>query len=473
MPNIVLIVIDALRAGNLGCYSAKNEISPGINKVAEEGVLFEDAYCTWNTTDPSLTTILTGKYPVSHGITNHGDKITKKETDTFCFTETRNLAEILKEHGYTTIAIDWMGRWFKRGFDFYGYKTGTNLFKKLKQYLKYAVNHLDIFRCYTDKRKFRIPSFKDIKGVLNTFLFTRELAEIQDAAVVTDAAIDKLMETAENKFFLFLHYWDVHTPYNCPKQFRKYHGPDNKKVLIDKYNGAVQYVDQQLCRLFKELKDRRIWDDTVIIITSDHGDSLTEHGIYFDHHGLYDETIRVPLIIRYPDVFPKPKRTKGFVQHVDLLPTLLNILEIDCDKFNFDGKILMPLIENRVSEIRPFIYAEESYVQKKRCIRTEKYKYIFATDGKGYCRYCHRIHKGTEELYDLEKDTHENKNIIKNNAAIKKRLKSQIDTFVDNLILNRNKLIETKDIKEEKSDNSYKNEEKNIKNRLRALGYID
>lgn len=469
-PNIILIVIDALRAGSIGCYSDKKITTLNIDKIASEGLLFEDAYCTWNTTDPSLTTILTGKYPASHGIINHGDKITKKEINTLNITGTKNLAEILKGHGYKSIAIDWMGRWFKRGFDYYGHKTDLSLLKKLKQYFKYAVNHLDIFQCYTDKKKFKIPSLKDIKGVLSTFLFTKELAEVQDAEFITDTALNKIREIKKDKFFLFLHYWDVHTPYNCPKQFRKYYSTDKRKILKDRYTGAVQYVDRQIGRLFNKLQERKIMDDTLIIITSDHGESLVEHDIYFDHHGLYDETIHVPLIIRHPGIFNKPQRIKGFVQHTELVPTILGILNINTDGYNFDGKNLSASIENNMLKIRPYVYAEESYVQKKRCIRTDKYKYIYAPDGVGYCRYCHKVHKGLEELYDLERDPGETINIAEEKPSIKNELRLKIDYLIKEIHDKRQKIMENNN---SESVDSYEQDRRKIHKKLKSLGYMD
>ncbi len=473
--NVLLIVIDSLRARNLDIYGASNGLSPNINRVADEGVVFEDAYSTWNTTDQSLTTILTGKYPISHGIIHHGDRIEHRDLVTFDNTRTEALAEILRQYGYETMAVDWMGRWFRRGFDYYDIKKEKKVIKRIAFYLKYALRNIDIFLQYADKRKLGIPSPKDLRGVLRTFLFTKELAEIQNAAFVTDLAIELIKGGKKDNFFLFLHYWDTHTPYNCPREYQSYRGSDRKERLISRYIGAVKYVDQQLGRFFRELKDRNLWDNTIVIITSDHGESLTEHGIFFDHHGLYDVTIQVPLILRYPGISGKAQRIKGFVQHTDLLPTILEALNIDAEKFHLDGTSLTPLIENSVGEIRPFVYCEESYVQKKRAIRTKRYKYIYATDGVGYCSYCHKIHGAVEELYDLRDDPFEQVNIAKGNPNIRKDLKKRLDDFVTYLTLNRQSEKRQKDLvrfDEEPHTYSMDNEEE-IKRKLQSLGYID
>jgi arylsulfatase A-like enzyme len=473
-PNVLLIVIDSLRADDLDIYGGSIGLAH-INNIGSGGVVFENAYSTWNTTDQSLTTILTGKYPQSHGIIHHGDKIEAKDLVTLNKTRTKNLAEILRQYGYKTFAVDWMGRWFKRGFDYYDTKREKNITKRILIYLKYILGHRDIFLQYTDGKKFSIPSLKDAKGVIRTFLFTKQLAEIQNASFVTDLAIEQIRKGEKGNFFLFLHYWDTHTPYHCPREYQSYRGSDRKERLIGRYFGATKYIDEQLGRLFRELKGRNLWDNTIIIITADHGESLTEHDIFFDHHGLYEATIHVPLILRYPAICPKAHRRKGFVQHTDLLPTILGSLNIDAEEFHFDGTSLIPLIENNVPGIRPFAYSEESYVQKKRAIRTERYKYICATDGVGYCSYCHRIHGGPEELYDLKDDPFERVNIVEQNPSIRKDLKQKLDDFVSHLTMRRQREEKQGDLVGfDKETATYgAQEEEEIKRRLQSLGYVD
>ncbi|MFW6130373.1 MAG: sulfatase-like hydrolase/transferase [Atribacterota bacterium] len=469
-PNIILIVIDALRARNLGCFSGNQKISPNIDRVAENGALFEDAYCTWNTTDSSLTTILTGKYPVSHGITNHGDKVTEQDIAIFNSSKTKMLPEILKQKGYKNIAIDWMGRWFKRGFDYYGYDVNYSIFNKIKQYIKYVLSHRRILKFYTNKRKFKFPSIEDIKGVINTFMFTRELAEIQDAKYVTDSAINMIKKNRDKKIFTFIHYWDTHSPYHCPNEFLNPKSDKDKDILIGRYKGAVKYVDKQIGRLVKKLRKMGKLENTLMIITSDHGDSLTEHGIYFDHHGLYNETIHVPLILHYPEKISSDKRVKGFVQHTDLVPTILDIIDSNEFSKDLDGQSLMPVIKGNTDKIRPFIYSEESYVQKKRAIRNSNYKYIYATDGTGYCRYCDKVHQGPEELYDMINDPNELSNIVDEKREIADEMRNEIDRLVCKLEQKRNSISEQKSKKKENFDEK---EMGKIKKKLKSLGYID
>ena len=474
-PNIILVVIDALRFTNIHCCGSPDRDSANIDALAGNGVAFTDAYCTWNTTDPSLTTILSGKYPLSHGITNHGDMVTEQNLALFNSTRTRILPEMLKEHGYTTVAVDWMKRWFKRGFDSYGYTRDRNFLRKMRRYARYIADHREILRCYSTKRKQGIPSFRDMAGVLSTFWFTRELAELQDARRVTDSALEALDRSGSGRFFLFLHYWDTHSPYPCPREFL----PDRRgnanptEKLVNRYRGAVRYVDHQLGRLVRRLREKDILDQTLIMVTSDHGDSLTEHEIYFDHHGLYDQTTHVPLILHYPERLPRGKRVSGFVQHPDLVPTILALLGSADSSLGGDGKDLLPLIRGEIDEIRPFVYCEESYVQKKRAIRTDRYKYIHAVDGEGYCRYCHTVHQGPEELYDLQEDPGETTNIVSERKEIRRTLRVDLDSFIDNLIARRNGGMQHFTGNVPPVSPGDRKEMRETARRLRGLGYLD
>lgn len=445
-PNIILIVIDALRARNLGCYGRDRDSSPNIDKIADKGVLFENVYCSWNTTDQSLTSILSGRYPRTHGIVHHGDKVKPEDLNAFETLNVKLLSQVLqgKDNGYETLAVDWMARWFKRGFDYYGYNPKRNLFRKLIYYiftlpyvhLKYIAAHLGLLRIYSKKRRFSAASlWKGFKGVFRTFLFTFELARIQDACFVTGLAEELIKSSRKENFFLFLHYWDTHTPYNCPRNFfeKKKGHMTSEEVLLAKYNGAVRYVDQQIGRLFDSLREEKLLEDTLIIITSDHGESLWEHDIFFDHHGLYDVTTHVPLILYYPKAFSEPKRVKGLVQHIDLAPTLYELLNIKYKDYELDGASLMPLIRGEKGEIRHFAFNEESYVQRKIGFRTKKFKYIFSPDGVGMCNYCQQVHGGEEELYNLDVDPEEKVNIAVESKIIADEMKKELKDLIKSL----------------------------------------
>lgn len=430
-------MIDALRAKNLGCYGYSKPTSPNIDNLAREGILFENAFSCSNVTDASLTTIFSGMYPLSHGILGHGGRWLGKRVGTV---DTRKLdqsgirllPEMLKAKGYTTLAVDWLGRWHKKGYDYY---SG----------MLHKANPV------------RFP-LKQIEGRLN--LVSRRYAELEKSTIIDEARLVTMY--AENliarnygkKFFLFLHYWDLHWPYAAPAFFYKNITPNgmgrkalnlfrtrkrgwkyDERILDERmmrYDASIAYVDHEIGVLVDALEKYGILDQTLIVLTSDHGESLTEHGIYFDHHGLYDVSIHVPLISRHP-AFPKNKRTTGFAQHFDLVPTILDFLEINKEK-KFDGKSVMSLIYGENTQLHSAVFAEEALYQRKRAIRTADYKYIQALSLKGaICRRCKRIHGGRKELYDLNKDPEEKQNIIEKKTSLAGELEERMSKWIDYL----------------------------------------
>jgi arylsulfatase len=461
MKNVILIVIDALRARNLSCYGYPVETSPNIDNLAREGVLFDNAYCCVPATDPSLTTIFSGKYPISHGIINHGSKVTEEEIREFNRTGTILLPEILKSRGYATVAIDWLGRWHRRGYTQYGVNED-----KFRAWLFALLGRFRTSGHGVASRRFSEPS-ATLPIPTPLFKILRQFGVIrhkEDAKTLTDRAIGVIRENRDRNFSLFIHYWDTHTPYMSPRRYVKSHrkaeadgsqtieemlnqignlesrnyirycmkGAKKTSEAIARYDGAIAFVDDEIGRLVEALRKTGILDQTLIMVTSDHGESLTEHGIYFTHHGLYDETIHVPLIVR-ADGLPKNKRVKGLVQHVDVAPTILEFLDIETE-IAFDGKSLLPLIFDETRRLRPAIYIEEAQVERKRAIRTDEYKYISAlSEEDAICRWCGCVHGGMEELYDLKRDPEETNNIITENPDVANVLRKQLSDWTRHL----------------------------------------
>lgn len=392
---------------------------------------------------------------------------------------------MLQESGFKTFAVDWMGRWFKRGFDFYGYEQDRNIYQKFIHllftlpyvHLRYIIANISLLRIYSKRRK---PSFssmwKGMKGVWNTFRFTFELARIQDADYVTRFAQKIIDETKDDPFFLFLHYWDTHTPYNCPKKYldREKSLRHSIDIIASKYKGAVNYVDRSIGKLTESLKNHKILENTLIIITSDHGESLTEHDIFFDHHGLYEVTTHVPLILYHPNLFPKPKKINGLIQHVDLVPTLCDYLGINDKNLRCDGTSMRQLINGDRENIRKYAFFEESYVQRKIGCRNEAFKYIYAPDGIGTCSYCQKVHAGVEELYDLGKDPEETNNTVNENRMTADQMRAELESLMQNLDLKKQQLLEIEKVTQsDLNDLQDLADQKKIKKKLRSLGYMD
>jgi len=485
-PNILFILVDTLRAKNLGCYGYSKPTSPHIDKLADDGILFENAFSSANTTDPSLTSIFSGKYPISHGITEHAERVRREDIQRFYDSGTLLLPEILKGLCYQTLAVDWLGRWHRRGYDYY---SGVLDAHKLKPHTHLLNSMIS-----------RLPTMQQavLHSLVKPLISVNERKIIDNAKTVTDKAIDLIERFRREEFFLFVHYWDVHAPYTSPthttEQFVNYDYGNGQSVdevlnqfdpkhrafaspripkgvthineVLARYDASIAFVDEQVGRLLIALEKNDVSDETFVILTSDHGESLVEHGIFFDHHGLYDATIRVPLIFRYPSI-PTKKRFRGMVQHVDLVPTILDVLGIYVDILNFDGKSMLPLLE-KGEQIRSAVYVEEYTLERKRAIRTADYKCILALSEKdALCRGCGYVHGGTKELYELDKDHEETHNVVEENPEMAGKLEEKLSKWTKFLEFKKGKRLTG----QAKTYDPFE-DEKIVQERLKALGYF-
>lgn len=412
--NIVLVVIDALRRDRVGTYS-DSPLTPTINDIASEGETFDSAFSCSNVTDSSLTTIMTGQYPTRHGILNHGSYVSKKEYEHV--SATRTLAELLRST-YSTVAVNRKNRWHRRGFD-----------------------------CYLNPEE---PMSQDSEYLLS----------YPQADSVTDKGIKGLSEV-ENQWFLNLHYWDTHIPYrpliNPPDKVQERTYKDKDRPLDEliepiadskwgqslrnfigdsntvgemkrKYDTGVWYADKELGRLVEHLKSCGQYDNTAFIITADHGESLTEHGILFDHHGLYDITTHVPFVVKAPGFDGRESR---FVQHFDVVPTVLDLLDVNYNPDWFDGTSLVPESGSERKLNRDAVYMESAHKARKRSIRTNKYKYIKRIGDRSDCRYCEVAHASNEELYDLSRDRNELENVIRDHQKAATELEERLNGWIE------------------------------------------
>ena len=496
--NVVFIIIDALRARNLSCYGYPKQTTPNIDALARKGVLFEDAFSCTNSTDSSLTSIFSGKYPINHGIVGHGMRLGEEQLKRIAGISF--LHEILKSHGYVTLAVDWLKRWHERNYDVYYdpyhgqrdphgiYKRVTSTYKILK-HIGVILRFLKMGRIYRKGRR-----------MLNYGC---------EAEGITNIAVKLIEDNPSSNFFIFLHYWDTHTQtvksdtsmlYNSPrpyaeKFYRHRENSDDQSIeemisqiqnerrraylmkligeapnmdyVLAQYDGAIAHVDHEVGKLIDFIESNNMSDETLIVLTSDHGESLTEHGIFFDHHGLYDVSIHVPLVLKGPGL-PEGKKIRGLVQHVDVVPTILDILNIPIsDKKAFDGRSLLPLIKGEEKQVHSAIFVEEAYYQRKRAVRTSRHKYIRALSKEtAMCRCCQSIHGGLEELYDLSKDPQETQNIVKEEPEVKKKLRKTLSRWTESF-----KHVEMEEKLEERYAPSSE-EEKEVMERLRKLGYF-
>jgi arylsulfatase A-like enzyme/Tfp pilus assembly protein PilF len=397
--NVILITIDTLRASYVSAYGIGKANTPNMDKLAEEGALFEHCISQTPLTLPSHTTILSGTYPMYHNVRDNGGFIVPEKLTL--------ISEILKRKGFKTAA-------FIAAYVLHS-KWGLN-------------QGFDLYQDNFDMTKYKVIS----------------LGKIQKRAdEVFAEAKNWISQNRKNKFFTWIHLYDPHTPYSPPSPY--------KERFIDKpYRGEVEYTDYQLGLFIDFLKQENLFDNTLIIITADHGESLGQY--HEKTHGffIYQPTVWVPLIIKAPIVFPR-KRIKVLVESVDIVPTILESLEIDKNK-NIQGKSLLPLLFGEGDKRRYNIAYTETYYPRfhygwseLKAIYYGTYKYILSPK---------------EELYELDGKNSEGKNILLYKSKIRKRMKRRLLKFVKEKSKNSLSVIENRSLSREE-----------IK-KLAALGYI-
>lgn len=423
--NIVLIVIDTLRPDHLGVNGYTRDTSPRIDKLSKEGTSFSNAYCPLPRSDPSITSILTGMYAHSHGIRLvHNRELSPSIS---------MLPEILHSHDYKTAYMGGAGLHndgLERGFEEF------NLSK------------------WKIKNKFK-------RGLYKIFNPKNFLSVSQQ---YTNIAIKWIKKNSSKKFFLFLHYEDLHWPYNIPKPFDDMFDPDYKgkhdfntcvngkysrgdiifgniklpKEEVDHaiahYDGGIRYIDTQIGRILDFVKEQNLEEDTLIIITSDHGENFGEHNFYFQHGAsLYEPSLKVPLIFKY-FTLPQNKIINARIQNTDIMPTVLDMLNIPIiDKI--DGISLLPLIERKTEKGNDFIFAEsieEHFKGNKRVfMKGIKGKWRAMIMGNWKIIYIPHPGKNIFELYDLKEDPEEKNDLINKEKEIALQMERKILDFIN------------------------------------------
>jgi choline-sulfatase len=361
-PNIVLIIIDALRADCLGCYGFKKDISPEIDKMAHKGVLFENviAQCSW--TRPSIGSMITSRYPRSIGI--------YKEKFDILADKNQTLAEILKENGYITIGITANPNInsvfnFHQGFDDY---TDSSV---IWNWMKSEPGTKKI------QENVHLPKSKEVFDVI--------LGKV------------KKLEKKKSPVYIQVNIMEVHSPYltrdeykrlfqDCPPLAKnKYYPAEELSALVTGTYSAVRQSSHDIDDFIKRLLSIPGWENTLFIITSDHGQGLDDHpdipkGIA---HGylLYESQLKVPLILYQPNAKKnafKNKRIKQWIQLLDLMPTVLDYIGIAPPK-NIQGRSVLDLIVKDISDSQlPVYFFAETNLREtnKIAVYNDKWKYI-------------------------------------------------------------------------------------------------
>lgn len=403
-PNLVLIAIDSLRGDHTSLNGYKRLTTPHIDRFAAGGSTFTGLLSPSIPTTPAYASMLTGMdcfstdvVALRHEGPLHGGVTT--------------LPELLGDTGYNTTCVGFTGNPSSRGFHTY----------------------LD-YRAWGSWHEGRLPK----------------------ADRLNEVAIPELKRLAAQKqpFFLFLRHMDPHAPYLPPQPFERmfYDGdefdPENRSLdpvyafkpfadffkswfppgctdkdyIIAQYDGAIAYMDAAIANIFESINALGLEEETLVVVTSDHGETLYDHECWFDHHSVHECVLDVPLSIRFPGRVPEGRRFDDICQIKDLMPTMLDLLDIKPET-SLDGRSLTPLFRGDERAVEPEMYITEATWMRKHGWRTPEWKLIHALEPD--------IHAKPEiELYNLVSDPAENHNVAADEPEVVEFLERRMHTHI-------------------------------------------
>jgi arylsulfatase A-like enzyme len=426
--NVILVSLDTLRADHLGGYGYHRNTSPCLDQIAQDGILFEHVYAQSPWTLPSHMSLLFSLNTARHQVYLRNQSIDKSIP---------SLASYLKGRGYVTTAFTGGGYMssiygFPKGFDRY------------------------------DEPAEKQPDYRS-----------------REAEYLFQTAADWLTRNRYKKFFLFLHTFQIHGPYECPSPWNKAFLPDKYKWdrinlkdtletrgsahsfsedeienIIALYDAEIQYTDEMLIKpLVNHLKDLGLYDRTILIFTSDHGEEFYEHSGWLHGSTLYNEQLKVPLIIKLPESKNAGIRIPAKVRLIDIMPTILEQVNIKPE--NIDGSSLMSLVNGSESRDRIFLsdlanQAHPQLIPLQMATNRDNLKFIFTRAESGI---------KAMETYDLENDPAERNNLFPR----AQKLREEVLVFLT-------EYYERQRIQSQTGEEVRLNKE--LEEKLKALGYL-
>jgi arylsulfatase A-like enzyme len=469
-PNIVLLVMDSVRVANLSCYGYERPTTPHIDALAQQSTLYGQAISVGCWTLPVHASLFTGLYPLNHGVTVSKDAL----PDGF-----PTLARRLKELGYQTVCFSnnayiSSATGLDQGFDTVEdvwritHPRGTERTKMSKR-----IKQLE------RRGPWARPAVKLMRQAMRLRSFMKHRRSQKDSgARLTNEKIESWLRQSRRPdapFFIFVNYMECHERYSPPHPYDRRFMPakfspwrvaqvspnkaevlsgsarrraDDLEIMRSLYDGALSYLDEKVAEVVRSLEALGILDDTVLVVTSDHGDSLGEHDHLGHRLALYEQLVHVPLIVRYPARFEAGARVAQQVQLADLFPTFLELAGADIADAAASGfhSLLAPPTAQR-----PFTVAENTAPisldsLQARMIRTDQYKFIWKSNHQ-------------HELYDLARDPHETANLVVVESDVARRLVERLEAWERSL---EDRRIETRQAEYDEA----------TLQRLRGLGYV-
>lgn len=441
LPNVVMIVVDALRADHVSANGYHRKTTPNLDDLAAEGTLFAHAYSHGNRTVIAMPSLFTSLYPASHGVVRFQDHLIPLAASK------TTIAELCRDAGYTTVGL----------MSNINLKTPFGL-----------TQGFDVVEEYNAVR-FDLSVYRALEkiGIVTRPLYRAYVAPT--AEEVTDSAIEWTGRLTGRPFFLFLHYMDVHHPYSPPRDRPSVFGgidvaavadrlymktramvrnppplelpAEELTQLIDLYDSCIHYADGEIGRLLRRIRELPDDRETVVIVTSDHGDEFLEHGSLYHTNLPIEQLIRVPLII-WRSGSNGGGRVQTLVRHVDVLPTIAELLNVSPPE-EAVGSSLVPLLEDASLPRNNFSIAEGDFSVS---LNFENWKLM------------HVDSTGVYELYDLSSDPEALIEVSKEHPGQLGEMRVRLEAYLENA---RNRLTEEQQPMSEETVRQ-----------LRALGYL-
>lgn len=435
--NVILITIDCLRADHLSCYGYKRKTASFIDFLATEGALFENAFANGPFTVASFLSILASAYPL-----DFENQLPLPKNAVL-------ISKILQKKGIQTAAIH-SNPYLSA---FHGYNRGWDFFVDFLHSTPKERQIRDLIKKLLPKRVVGLHRF------FKYFFATTTYKSYEDAEIITNCAISWLNRNKNFPFFLWLHYMDLHEPYlisntNAKRKYSKNisrlseiksfsnvrKNKQDIEIMRNIYDDKLGYVDENLKNFFDFLKNERLTTNTLILLTSDHGQEFLDHE-YFGHSArFYDENLHIPLILFGSGI--KKQSIENLVSQIDIAPTILHFYNIPIPK-QYRGHSLLSNHTNKYMISEAAHNKDGVYIQNNKIfpsefrtysIRTKKWKYIHKEEG--------------HELYNLIKDPKETRNIVDKEVAKAEEFESGI---MNHILQEKKALIVNKKIKELKS----------------------
>jgi arylsulfatase A-like enzyme len=406
-PNVIVIVVDTLRADHLSSYGYERETSPFMDSLAAEGVRFENAISPSSWTQPSHASMLTGRYTYEH------QAETQPLDDTY-----PTIGEAMQASGYRTGAFSANTLFFTRR---QGFGRG---------FLHFEDNYHSVPDAFLNSSLYGLLfDFYGLRKVMNY-----EGVPTRKYAIDINRSALNWIDKSDRPFFVFINYFDVHDPYTPPEPYRSKFSstpnpgglingfmeryapvltPEQIQTEIDAYDGSIAYVDDQINALLSELEARGELENTIVIITSDHGESLGEHGLLQHSASLYRPEIHVPLIVWGPGIVPAGLVVDTPVSTVGLPVTILTLL--DANTGDFPGRSLSLLFDGSAPQAWDQPISELAHLPGAAEVNPSTHGALKSVVGEEYQYITHE--NFGEELYNWQSDPEETSNLINDPAS--------------------------------------------------------